>query len=334
MSILGALRQWHTNLRARFVHRYRTQEVLKVYRAAHAQELKITPVENWPTVQAKQDLEIEAIKQGKLEIVDRKSWAWPFLPSSVTRLAVPIMKSCVSADTEFLTRRGWVRADGINKEDYFASLSPSGEFVWQRPKKIMRYRYKGPMVHFNTKGTDILVTPDHRMYGRCVAQSGSHGVGDTQFMFAKDVANLPRKRNALPFQIPLSADYWIGSIPKGRKQLHFEAEAEAVGRKPVPYDIDLMDYVRLLGIWLAEGSCSGSMAGVNRHADAKVPVRIQCIAAAASTEFKEFKPKPFRGYSVSIFQAESSKHFDEIAELMLRLGFRYKPKRHGFRIIN
>ena len=93
MNLWAVVRRIHLSIRAYFVKRYRTQEVLKAFKTAHSVELRDTPINNWPIVRARQDQEISAVRAGKLDIVDRKSWAWPFLPSSVTRLAIPIIKS-------------------------------------------------------------------------------------------------------------------------------------------------------------------------------------------------------------------------------------------------
>jgi Phage portal protein len=87
------LRRIHTALRAALVKWFRTRAVLRVIETAHAEELRITPINQWPITQARQSMEVEAIRAGKLDIVDRKSWAWPFMPSSVTRLATPIIKA-------------------------------------------------------------------------------------------------------------------------------------------------------------------------------------------------------------------------------------------------
>ncbi len=90
MRIIAELR---TRVKAYFVRKFRTREVLKVFKAAHKQELSIVPLQSWPVVQARQTQEIALIKAGKLNITDRKSWAWPFMPQSVYRMSTPVMKT-------------------------------------------------------------------------------------------------------------------------------------------------------------------------------------------------------------------------------------------------
>lgn len=90
---MGVLRRLHTFIRAFFVKHYRTQEIVRVFQTAHAQELKDTPIQSWPLIKARQEQELSLVRAGKLDIVDRKSWAWPYLPASINRLSVPIMKA-------------------------------------------------------------------------------------------------------------------------------------------------------------------------------------------------------------------------------------------------
>lgn len=108
-------RRWHRAILLWLVRYFRTQEVLKVFAVAHANELKQLELTYWPLVRRAQGQELQQVRQqlsvdvsameykqlqeraairaGQLEIVDRKSWAFPFLPSTVQRLALPIMKA-------------------------------------------------------------------------------------------------------------------------------------------------------------------------------------------------------------------------------------------------
>ena len=87
------LRSWHTAFKARMIRYFRTREVVKVFSVMHAEELRLTPIENWPLVKARQNQEIRMLRAGQNLIVDRKSWAFPYLPSSVQRLSMPVSKS-------------------------------------------------------------------------------------------------------------------------------------------------------------------------------------------------------------------------------------------------
>lgn len=108
-------RKIHAAILAWFVHYFRTREILRVFKLAHAEELRQMELQYWPmmaktqgqeliqvraafkqqmtTVQYRQWQEVAAIKAGKMDVTDRKSWQWPFMPASVNRMAMPISKA-------------------------------------------------------------------------------------------------------------------------------------------------------------------------------------------------------------------------------------------------
>lgn len=90
MAFLSELK---TRIKAQFVRFFRTREIVRVFKAGHATELTQTPVQMWPMVKARQSQEIALIKAGKLQITDRKSWGWPFMPQSVYRMSTPVSKT-------------------------------------------------------------------------------------------------------------------------------------------------------------------------------------------------------------------------------------------------
>jgi hypothetical protein len=59
----------------------------------HAQELGSTPGEQWALVKQKHANEIRAVRDGKFDIVDRRSWPLPYLPESLHRLNQPLIKN-------------------------------------------------------------------------------------------------------------------------------------------------------------------------------------------------------------------------------------------------
>jgi len=332
------VKQWLSqklqNYRAKLMREYTVKTVTAALSLAHAQEIAHTPGDMLPMVKMRQANEILAVRDGKLDIVDRRSWQWPYLPSSISRIKQPIIKLCVSDDTEFLTKRGWIRADEITKKDVFASRTHKEEFVWTQAKKLMKYRYKGTMLNFQGKGVDQMVTPDHRMLGRYMStvlvDCGSYSrrvvvPGPTQFLPAKEVAEFPRNGNSYRFQIPLSASKWKGTIPKDKKKLKFVVEDEgSCGRKPKTYHVDLKDWIAFLGIWLAEGSVSGSKAGIDKTQ--KGHLTSQALSEKCFEDRSNWKPKDFEGYNVGISQIESSKSYKKISALLARLPFNFRRK--------
>lgn len=92
--IKNLLLQWGPikNAYARMLKRHTTKAVVDTLRIAHAAELAQTPGELWPSTKERQALEILAVRDGKLDIVDRRSWQWPYLPSSISRIKQPLIK--------------------------------------------------------------------------------------------------------------------------------------------------------------------------------------------------------------------------------------------------
>lgn len=71
---------------------------------------------------------------------------------------------CYSDDTEVLTRRGFVLFRDLQPMDELATLEPStGVMTYATPTNIIRYQFAGELLHFQAKGYDLLVTPDHPM---------------------------------------------------------------------------------------------------------------------------------------------------------------------------
>jgi hypothetical protein len=66
-----------------------------------------------------------------------------------------------SADTEILTRSGWVTFDRLTYLDEVAARSPDGEFLWEHPRSIAWGPYGGEMIWFHGRAIDLLVAPDH-----------------------------------------------------------------------------------------------------------------------------------------------------------------------------
>jgi hypothetical protein len=112
---MGLLRRLHDAIKLRLVRYFRTKEILRVFDVAHKVELSKIEQQYWPLMtrsqgdelkqlktrlqdtltatEYKQLQEVAAIRAGRLDIVDRKSWAFPFMPASINRLSIPIAKA-------------------------------------------------------------------------------------------------------------------------------------------------------------------------------------------------------------------------------------------------
>lgn len=77
--------------------------------------------------------------------------------------------SCYDKETEVLTNNGWKKFVNIRYTDKICTLnSDTNKIVFQKPKKIYNYRYRGKMYRLKTKRIDLLVTPNHKLlYSHC-----------------------------------------------------------------------------------------------------------------------------------------------------------------------
>ncbi len=74
---------------------------------------------------------------------------------------------CYDAETEILTREGWVKFPDLEHGVAVMAVNPATlEGTWQTPTKYVDKAYKGPLISYKTLTADLCVTPDHRMvYG-------------------------------------------------------------------------------------------------------------------------------------------------------------------------
>lgn len=95
--ILSKLKHWlgltHSAISGWVAKQLTVRYVTKVLRLTHAQELAQTPRNLWPLVRSHQLEEIKAVANGQIDIVDRRSWSYPYLPEALHRLNQPVLKN-------------------------------------------------------------------------------------------------------------------------------------------------------------------------------------------------------------------------------------------------
>jgi hypothetical protein len=88
------VREVYIRFKAAFVKRMTQRIIERELRSAHALELSSTPGNEWAVIREKHAHQIAAVRDGRLPMpaVDRRSWQWPYLPSSLSRIRQPIVK--------------------------------------------------------------------------------------------------------------------------------------------------------------------------------------------------------------------------------------------------
>jgi hypothetical protein len=185
---------------------------------------------------------------------------------------------CYSEDTDILTRTGWKPIKDVRFDDEVASLNPdTNQLFYQHPTELHNYPYDGDLVHVNSRFLDMLVTPNHSMWVR-------HAHTDKWAL--EEIKDIP-----VTAHYKCDAD-WIGveqeyftlpelTVKTGRKDEYALREAK---------DIKMDDWLRFLGIWIAEGHTYRRKNG-NKQA------------------------------TVGVSQSESSSHFGDIREWVNAIGF-------------
>jgi hypothetical protein len=88
------LRLWHQELQAKVANRLVRKEIVRVLSVTHAQELAEAPRAEWALIKRRQAEEIQAVIDGnQMDIIDRRTWAYPYLPEALHRLNQPIIKN-------------------------------------------------------------------------------------------------------------------------------------------------------------------------------------------------------------------------------------------------
>lgn len=96
--------------------------------------------------------------------------------------------ACYSSDTEILTPRGWLTFNELTGEDEVATRNPeTRKFEWQKPSAHYAFPYDGELVHFTSRGIDLLVTPNHR-----VLHTSGHGKHCSELVKRADECELLR----------------------------------------------------------------------------------------------------------------------------------------------
>ncbi|MDE2438932.1 MAG: phage portal protein [Patescibacteria group bacterium] len=247
---------------------------------------------------------------------------------------------CYAEDVEVLTKRGWIKWSEATKNDSYATRTLSGEFVWQKPTRMIRKKYCGNLIRFLNQEIDMLVTPNHEMLVKERVGGIWRKPGDKSFylteekkVLAEDVAKSNENRRSkfemYQYRVPATS-IWKGEIPLAKKVIErsWKTGPKLGTLHHVKYEVDWNDWVAFLGIFIAEGSMSGSLTVLRRDKRLpKVPLYIQAMSAVAE------KLPPGSGHQITISQSRNSPHYAEIKNLLLnKLPFPFvELKNGGFR---
>ena len=155
---------------------------------------------------------------------------------------------CYDDKTEVLTNNGWKLFKDVLPDDEICTLSSESEIEYHKPIQSFIYDYDGELIHFKSLKSDLMVTPNHRML---YADKHNHKHG---FVNAEDYSitkhPIPNKGtwrggkySASIFELPAIKSEWKSGNYGSNQIKKWDAIA-----------IDMMTWVKFLGLWLSEGS--------------------------------------------------------------------------------
>lgn len=197
--------------------------------------------------------------------------------SPLTVVGIGHGNECYDEETEILTENGWKRFYETETNEKVACLNPeTNELEYQLPTAHHHFRYKGKMLRIDGKRISLLVTPNHELYvswqGR---QNGKLGMLPFRFLKAEDIGKNgtilsnwkgfhstgTTKGHYLKFKQRAKwncSQMSVFEIPKVEKEyaVPHGGHSDLYLRNELPKSIDIEDWLRFFGIWLAEGSAS------------------------------------------------------------------------------
>ena len=167
-----------------------------------------------------------------------------------------------SADTEILTRRGWVTFDQLTYMDEVATRTPDGRFEWHHPERITWQHYDGDMIWFHSRTANLLAGPEtpilHMFRPRATANGKRY-----------ELPAVERTRPAgslVSWDGPLVAtSTWNPTSVKNEftfkpKPVRLDGKRN-LGKPPLSFTASAADFAALMGMWLAEGNLNSSGNG-------------------------------------------------------------------------
>jgi site-specific DNA-methyltransferase (adenine-specific) len=176
--------------------------------------------------------------------VEREPYMAPGLVTAAKAARGKLPTDCYSADTDVLTRRGWIGFPELRGEDELATVSPDSEMHYATPVKLHRHRHRGDLLRFVSRTVDLLVTPQHTMFVR-----PKHSL-EYEFRAAVDLAHAKSTYYALPNRLR-----WMGYQPPDQFYVPPVKYLRAYCAKPLP-PFELGDWCEFMGWYLAEGCTS------------------------------------------------------------------------------
>jgi len=164
------------------------------------------------------------------------------------------LMACFDDKTRVLTRRGFVKWSDITEEHELATKDSSGNVVFEKPSRLIRYYYSGDMYELDNSFISFNVTPNHRLYARVGSRHHPASRVPTDFALVEAESCLDKKLVFTRRLGNLAVEY--SDVP------YFEfSTVENKHGNTISTKVDGDAWFEFLGWWLAEGSAFRSGRG-------------------------------------------------------------------------
>lgn len=164
---------------------------------------------------------------------------------------------CYTDDTEILTKNGWKLIKDVSLDEDVMTLNPeTKEIYYQSVINTYNYKFDGDLIRFKNEDIDLLVTKNHNMF---ITDKKGNACLDKKSYLKRDFGKYTFLRKAENINsscyIPYKGYKWNGK----RNNIFVLPEVKCIYNKQYKTfkakKIDMLQWVRFLGIYLAEGSC-------------------------------------------------------------------------------
>ena len=215
-----------------------------------------------------------------------------------------VNRACYSSDTKVLTKQGFMSFEKIEPATEILQYVPpkskshgSGNLEWVPAGPCYSYPYSGDMIHFENQMTDILVTPDHRMWVKKKNPTSGRHLEKWEILEAGTIADWPGQHrqwaflNHAPYEHVADLDYF--KIPA-------RPDASGSNEKYGDYLYEADNFLEFLGYWLSEGYVRqrSTQHGYEFGLSQKKPDRInpirKCLQKMKGIRWREYVEKDGR----------------------------------------
>lgn len=197
----------------------------------------------------------------------------------------PLEFTCFDTETEILTRDGWLTYEQVRLGDEALSIDPdTREIAWKRITGKVVKDYDGSMVRFSAggkkhSGLDALVTPDHNML---VEYSGSLKLFRADSIPIRETKVVRSGKFTGQSIEEVVIPEYIETHHLGKHHTSMQLVHPAIHVPAVPF-------MKFLGLYLAEGSCTDYIASVAQSPHGKKRKEISEVLEQTGLRYAEQK---------------------------------------------